>query len=63
MNHFMKLKMKIELIWDIELISSGENILLKAEETVLTSFSFNIFSLSGSLNPCLCGISAKNQHP
>ena len=41
MKHFMKLKMKIELIWNIELISSGENILLKVEETVvLTSFSF-----------------------
>lgn len=37
----MKLKMKIELIWDIEFISSGENILLKVEETVvLTSLSF-----------------------
>lgn len=36
-NHFMELKkwISIKSIWETELISNGENILLKGEETVV----------------------------
>lgn len=67
MNHFMKLKIKIELIWDIIWVEfpSGENILLKVEETVVSNlFLFSSMCLSLALQILVCVESVPRiQHP